>query len=133
MSTLTQTRLPDGDKKPLWDYMFVGVEPQPKERPRSGWKTPRKTATWEDMLRNCAREDSPPVPFEQRLDVRIHFVSTKHIGDLDNCIKTVLDALNKIAWKDDKQIDRIDALRTVCADGQRPKIVVTIFEMVNTA
>lgn len=35
--------------------------------------------------------------------------SPQHQGDLDNYVKLALDALNKIAWKDDRQIIHISA------------------------
>ena len=38
-------------------------------------------------------------------------VKTKLRGDLDNYIKTVLDALNSIAWKDDSQVVKIVGIK----------------------
>lgn len=32
-------------------------------------------------------------------------------GDIDNYCKTILDALNKVAWKDDKQIVELRVLK----------------------
>jgi Holliday junction resolvase RusA-like endonuclease len=43
--------------------------------------------------------------------------------DLDNLIKTVLDALNGIAYTDDKQIVRLGATK---AYGTDPKILISI-------
>lgn len=38
-------------------------------------------------------------------------VKTKLRGDLDNYIKTVLDALNGVAWKDDSQVVKITGIK----------------------
>lgn len=36
---------------------------------------------------------------------------TKLRGDLDNYIKTVLDALNGVAWRDDSQVVKITGIK----------------------
>ncbi len=36
---------------------------------------------------------------------------TKLRGDLDNYIKTILDALNGIAWRDDSQVVKITGIK----------------------
>lgn len=37
--------------------------------------------------------------------------TSKLRGDLDNYVKTVLDALNGVAWKDDSQVVRITGIK----------------------
>ena len=44
----------------------------------------------------------------ERLDLD---TASKLRGDLDNYIKTVLDALNGVAWKDDSQVARITGIK----------------------
>lgn len=38
-------------------------------------------------------------------------MKTKLRGDLDNYIKTTLDALNKVAWTDDRLVTKIVAVK----------------------
>lgn len=49
--------------------------------------------------------------------------------DIDNLEKAVFDALNKLAWRDDKQICRVSKSKSWCAAGQLPGVEITIREM----
>lgn len=52
-------------------------------------------------------EDSTAVvvePFEASEKMSIH-------GDLDNYVKTVMDGLNRVAWDDDVQVVKIEAVK----------------------
>lgn len=63
------------------------------------------------MVAEGVTEDAPEILPADRLGIEVLFLSTNPIGDLSNCIKTLEDALNRRAYKDDKQIDYIKALR----------------------
>ena len=43
--------------------------------------------------------------------------------DLDNCLKAVFDGLNKVAWRDDSQIDEIHAWKSY---SNKPRIEIEI-------
>ena len=43
--------------------------------------------------------------------------------DLDNCLKAVSDGLNKVAWRDDSQINEIHAFK---AYSDRPRVDIII-------
>lgn len=43
--------------------------------------------------------------------------------DLDNCLKAALDGLNKVAWRDDSQIDEIHMWK---AYDERPRLEIMI-------
>jgi len=51
---------------------------------------------------------------------------TAHACDLDNLIKTVSDALNGIAYEDDRQIVAILATKNV--DRSCPRVMITVSE-----
>lgn len=98
-----------------------------KQRPRSGrghTYTPTATKQAEkivaDNFRAAVGPDYVPTPNpigvsitlrKDELDISVFNYTTDHAkalnGDIDNYAKTVLDALNGVAWVDDKQICRL--------------------------
>ena len=50
--------------------------------------------------------------------------STRHACDIDNLIKTVLDALNGVAYADDRQVVHIVARKAVDASHPRAEIEI---------
>jgi len=47
------------------------------------------------------------------------------MADIDNCIKTVLDALNQIVWIDDRQVTKIAAEIERGDQNPRTEFVIT--------
>lgn len=97
-------------------FGFEG-EPIPKGRPRCTCQTgtPKmytgeRTRQAEFDLAWAFKAAHPGhEPFTEPLSVLLMFVTSKRredrtSGDIDNYAKTVLDALNGIAWEDDRQI-----------------------------
>lgn len=108
--------------------------PFPKERPRAraaGGKafiyTPSKTKAAEASQADAFLGAAPAgfQPLEGPLDVILTFDDTtvqvdiaacdpatsKLRGDLDNYAKTTLDALNGVAWVDDRQITKLTIIK----------------------
>ena len=106
--------------------------------------TPESTAQAEQAIRQAAQQAMHGLePMEGPLVATLAFImpiptswSKRHRDDaltgvmahtsrpdLDNLIKTVLDALNGIAYTDDKQIVRLGATK---AYGTDPKILISI-------
>lgn len=93
--------------KPLEGRVFVSIKLYP-ERPLDWQKRARlRPDDWDDSVR-CI--------------------------DLDNCSKVLHDALNGVAWHDDKQIRRIE-LERMEPDAHGARVVITFraFEQVVTA
>lgn len=98
--------------------------PMPKERPRVNTKTgtvytPKKTLQWE---RDIRKQLVSPVMLKGNVEVILHFflIEKRHKKiDLDNLIKAVLDALNKVCYKDDKQVTRIDARKIITLSDEQ--------------
>ncbi|MFB3980352.1 RusA family crossover junction endodeoxyribonuclease [Microbacterium proteolyticum] len=97
----------------------VHGEPIPKSRPRAkaGQQpyTPKRVVIGERNVRGAfelAYPDWQPIPRDVRLRVDVTFYrSTRHGVDVDNLLKLVTDALNRVAFADDEQISNIHAYR----------------------
>jgi len=70
-------------------------------------------------------QHKPEKPFDFPLHVylQFHFKNHQHEPDIDNCIKFVFDALNKIFWKDDRIIERVTAVK-VFNGNPRTEVVI---------
>ncbi len=111
--------------------LSITVEPAPKERPRATVVgghariyTPSTTASYEKKIRDAWIREHGNTPMEGQLLAKIYYgfripksTPKKNIPamlqkvirptvkpDLDNLDKAVMDALNKVAYKDDSQI-----------------------------
>jgi len=91
------------------------VRPVGKQRPRAGadgtFYTPTKTAEFEDYVAAQAKLERPK-GWDQsgiyEVKIRVVYDGRQH-SDLDNVVKSVLDALNGIAYNDDSQVHRISS------------------------
>lgn len=111
---------------------IVDGEPTGKQRPKAanvaGYiqiYTPAKTRNYEAYIKLCYKRDCPDIYFADgalRVDIKVFVQMPKSFSnkkrlraisgefrptvkpDFDNIIKTLCDALNGIAFKDDKQI-----------------------------
>lgn len=59
------------------------------------------------------------------VEVEIRVYRPAQRGDLDNCLKIILDALKGICYEDDKQIVKITAERFDDKDNPRVEIAIT--------
>ncbi len=110
--------------------MVVPGRPVPKARPRVGANgnvyTPRETAEaegavgWAAKVKVRGRKATGPLAV-----TAIFYVTGRRKGDIDNLLKTVLDGLNKIAYADDSQVVRAEALIVIDPANPRTEITVT--------
>lgn len=111
-------------------YRFtVPGRPRPKGRPRFGRGgrayTPPDTLKYEKEIRSVA-ETAGITPIESNdihFVVNVYFRNKTH-GDVDNYVKIAQDALNKVAYNDDKQIKHIEGHLYYDAD-ERMEIVIS--------
>jgi len=99
------------DTDPVLLTMGLHVPVQTKQRARSGnghWYTPEATQAFEESARwEMKLSRIKPIPTDGlRLDVNFFLPSKKvaRRADLDNYLKSLMDAGNGFAWVDDKQI-----------------------------
>ncbi|KKM25986.1 hypothetical protein LCGC14_1589430 [marine sediment metagenome] len=126
----------------------IYVEPYPKGRPRVAMVgkhtiayTPKKTRISEaDIKASIRREIAKAGRFGAGealvLWVTFFVVRPKNAPkrvrhpvkrpDLDNYLKTLLDALDKFAFPDDSQIVNIHAKKAFAAEGTSPRIVIVL-------
>lgn len=111
-----------------------------KERPRSGkggrMFTPKETRQFEKSVSDWAKEQwtLPPLRHPVRVDVVVYEAGTEEQirdcdviynqkGDVDNLGKSILDGMNGIVYKDDKQITDLRIRREY---SQQPGFCVSI-------
>lgn len=109
--------------------LTVPGEPVAKERPRTvngHTYTPQKTLDHEEKIRQVwgytVRKWDP----KGRFHVAMQFFVGRDNKDLDNMVKTVLDALNHLAFDDDRQVEMITAHKK---KRKPPSTVITILRM----
>lgn len=135
----------------------IPVTPAPWQRPKTrvvkGWVkhySPAKTKKYEQSIAEYYIQSTKAFKFEkdQALGINIEFgmpipKSTpksrkqamsegivRHIKkpDIDNLTKSVLDALNGVAWEDDSQIVRLTASKEY---SEEPYVYLYIYESVD--
>lgn len=107
-------------------------DPVPKGRPRLGKHgntyTPKRTKQYEDSIGWEWRKAQLP-KLSGRLWVEIEVGESRYPSDLDNYIKVALDALNGLAWDDDRQVTSIDAQIMRGAPKPYLNVIVTPLEV----
>lgn len=111
----------------------VGGDPVPKGRPRvtkSGHAfTPKETRAYEEEIAEAGRAAVAATPGwpaakGRTLTFRLAIIPNgKKKLDADNVFKSAADALNKVAYHDDSDIDVIEVVR-LRADPENPHVVV---------
>jgi len=122
--------------------------PVSKGRPRIGkWGTytPEKTVNYENLVKYCYVEQGEGKKLEGplRMDIMFFFpvpqsysnkrreairrMAEQHTKkpDIDNCIKSVTDALNNFAYDDDSQIVEISARKYYTEEEPRAEVKIT--------
>lgn len=95
-----------------------------KARGQKAWSDRVRAAAW---LALVSRQDWPRrLEDATRFDVTINVTEVDgRRGDLDNYAKGIMDPLNGLLWKDDRQIDRVEVKRWP-PDKERPGVSVMV-------
>lgn len=119
--------------------LTIPMRPVAKARPRSTIRydksgrpyiqtfTPTNTKEAEAVIALHWLEKYGQTWIEDELEVSVLFyMPNKQRGDLDNYIKTVSDALNNVAYKDDKQIIKLySQFMGIDKDNPRIELILT--------
>lgn len=126
---MNESRLPTS---PTALGLIVTGPPVPWQRASRGngkTFTAPETRTYQGKIRLIGFAMRPPfwdLGGSYRVEIDVTFADARR-RDIDNVCKTVLDALNGVAWNDDSQVDEIE-IRRMSPDKAAPGIVVTIDE-----
>ncbi|WP_027717467.1 RusA family crossover junction endodeoxyribonuclease [Desulfovirgula thermocuniculi] len=108
--------------------LTVPGRPVPKARPRVGKNgavyIPRRCRDYEAKVAALARK-AFRAPYEGPVALSVKVYLAGPGGDLDNYVKSIADALNGVAWRDDGQVVRIKAeKRAAPRSEERAEITV---------
>jgi Holliday junction resolvase RusA-like endonuclease len=93
--------------------------------------TPKRQREWQAKVRAAARAVVERIEWrtDARYSIRILYrPATKRRTDLDNVAKSIMDAINRVVWNDDHQVDRLIIARDFTY-LDAPGIAVTIAVM----
>lgn len=110
------------------EHYYYNLDAQPKERARNHVSA-INTRTWEGLISDATTEQREPgIPvIQQRIGARVLYRLPACPGDLDNYLKSVFDAMQRLAFHDDSQIDYIECARV--AYSGRPLIQVELLKL----
>ena len=109
--------------------LTLPVAAHTKQRPRFGRGrayTPSVTRSWEEQLAWHFIEKHGRPRLSSPVRVEMFFGGVQSNQDLDNLAKSCLDALNGIAFEDDRQVIELVARK---ASERTPQTVITITEV----
>lgn len=111
--------------------------PVPKQRARVFWDkrigkyravTPPRTAQYQARVAARFKVAYPHHrPISGRVGIVLRFYTRDARGDSDNFQKATVDALNRRAWIDDRQIDHADV--SVVRNSPTPRTEIEIYEL----
>jgi Holliday junction resolvase RusA-like endonuclease len=123
--------------------LYFEVPPVAKQRARvaRGWAyTPKKTADFELSVKLLAQSQWKRPQWGGPISVSITFVLPRPKArrkelwvsvrpDLDNYVKSILDALNGVVWEDDGQVCEMYATKRYETEDVSPRIVVKVVSL----
>ena len=113
--------------------LFIPVKPVPKERPRLRRGivyTPAKTAKAERdiglIMKSYMNKNDIHITCGALVMESLFITADLRQADIDNYVKLVMDALNKIVYEDDRQIVKITAEKRQTVGSEEPGIYLKI-------
>lgn len=114
---------------PRYAFVVEG-DPVPKARPRlgahGGTYTPLRTVEFEREVGWRWKQGRFPV-LSGACELTVVVYERRYPADLDNYVKAVADALNGLAWSDDRQVARLHA--AIHRSHPEPHIEVEVIDL----
>jgi len=113
------------------EFRIIGSTPLPKQsfrKTKSGGYTEPRIAAWQDAVGwEAKRAMGGQKMLTGYLECHLWFIRpTAHVVDVDNMSKAVLDAMNKIVYKDDNSVMNAHLHKRY---GKPPGIYVCVLEI----
>ena len=90
----------------------------------------RRYLAYKQQVGWTARQHFKGQPTDKPVCVEIKIYLHKGIqGDVDNYFKSIADSLNKIVYKDDRQIKMIKASKIECSSKDDERVEVRVYEL----
>lgn len=94
-------------------HCVIPLAPKPKARPRFSRGRAYMASDytqWKDKFRKYVETEWGVPALECHCVLNIVFYSSSLRPDIDNACGSILDALNGLVWKDDRQVKQLSAL-----------------------
>jgi crossover junction endodeoxyribonuclease RusA len=102
--------------------------PLQRSRTRSGRHyLPARSRAYRELVRATWLEAGRPTLGDTPLTVSLRFYGARANADLDNLVKAILDALNELAFADDKQLTCLSGCHKLPVDAAGPRAVVELW------
>lgn len=108
--------------------------PRPWQRAQVGANgkhfKPRRTRAYQKLVATVAglmRPRAWPLEARYRVEAKVFFPDAR-TRDIDNVAKSLLDGLNGVLWKDDRQVELLSMQRAVDRTSPRIEVVVDALE-----
>lgn len=88
---------------------------------------PASSRTYRDLVQTEWMAAGRPSLGAQPFTLSAHFYGANPSADLDNLIKAILDALNTLAYTDDKQLICLSGCHKLPADNHGPRAVIELW------
>ncbi|GDX40407.1 hypothetical protein LBMAG21_06990 [Armatimonadota bacterium] len=95
---------------PEFEFVVVG-QPTSFNTKGKGRPQKKKRDNWQDNVKNAARKVMPPPATLLPVEVFISTYFTRQPVDVDNVLKDIMDAMNGVAYNDDKQVYKVTSER----------------------
>jgi Holliday junction resolvase RusA-like endonuclease len=102
--------------------------PLQRSRTRSGKHyLPKHSRAYRETVQGCWLEAGRPSLGDVSFSMSARFYGARATADLDNLVKAILDALNELAFADDRQLVCLSGCHRLPADTDGPRTEIELW------